>query len=128
MSRNKFEENLCGNKTWCCIKTVFCVKYNIMQFKKTIEYVHGSYKGFLNGYLATSILDTKEDVIKQLNILEELLKEYDPEIVKSFFLKDKKLIEKFLTEPDNLKFSLDLKKNGEGEKIFKQTFKDFYKR
>ena len=81
-----------------------------MQFKKTIEYVHGSYKGFLNGYLATSILDTKEDVIKQLNILEELLKEYDPEIVKSFFLKDKKLIEKFLTEPDNLKFSLDLKK------------------
>ncbi len=99
-----------------------------MQFKKTIEYVHGSYKGFLNGYLATSILDTKEDVIKQLNILEELLKEYDPEIVKSFFLKDKKLIEKFLTEPDNLKFSLDLKKNGEGEKIFKQTFKDFYKR
>jgi hypothetical protein len=128
VSRNKFEENLCGNKTWCCIKTVFCVKYNIMQFKKTIEYVHGSYKGFLNGYLATSILDTKEDVIKQLNILEELLKEYDPEIVKSFFLKDKKLIEKFLTEPDNLKFSLDLKKNGEGEKIFKQTFKDFYKR
>jgi hypothetical protein len=108
-----------------------------MKFIKKIEYVHGSYRGFLNGFLATSLMGTREEVDNQLNELENILTRYRPDILKDFFLIDKNRIENFLQNPSTLIETLDFKQDeGKTKSIFQTIrdkinnenflFKDFY--
>lgn len=92
--------------------------------KKRIEYIHGSYRGFLNGYLATSILGTKEEVIEQLNDIEKILTGYRPEVLETFFSIDAKRIEHFLQNPSDLVHALDIKQDDEKRKQIFQSLRD----
>lgn len=107
--------------------------------KKRIEYIHGSYRGFLNGYLATSIMGTKEEVVEQLNDIERILSSYDMDILKKFFSIEKERIEYFLQNPSDMKEALDMKQNDDKRSSLFQalrdkinnesiSFRDFYKK
>jgi len=95
-----------------------------MVFKRNIEYIHGSYRGFLNGFLATSIMGTREEVDNQLNELENILLRYRPDILKQFFLISRKRIEEFFKNPSSLIEALDFKQDEDKRKSIFQAFKD----
>jgi hypothetical protein len=95
-----------------------------MVFKRKIDYIHGSYRGFLNGFLATSIMGTSEEVNEQLDELENILTRYRPDILKEFFLISKDRIEYFLQNPSNLIEALDFKQDEEKRKSIFQAFRD----
>ena len=44
-----------------------------MNFSKKVEYVNGTYRGYLNGIVATSLLSTKEEVLDLLEYIENIL-------------------------------------------------------
>lgn len=83
-----------------------------MEYGFNIKYINGSYVGFLNNIRATSNFDSKEEVNEDLKSLENILNQYDKDIIKSFLnMTDKKEIEKNLLNKEELVFMLDMKSN-----------------
>ena len=81
----------------------------MMKFIKKIEYVHGSYRGYLNGFVATSLFGTREEAQEQLDYLEEILNKYDESIIKQFFSIGSKRVQEFFNDPKELIHILDIK-------------------
>jgi hypothetical protein len=94
-----------------------------MKFIKKIEYVHGSYRGFLNGFLATSLMGTREEVKEQLDYIESILNRYDENIINDLFRISNKRITQFLTNPDDLIHILDLKQDPNKRRDFFNNMK-----
>ena len=92
--------------------------------RRSIKYINGSYVGFLQEIRATSNMDSIKEVKDQLDFLETILKKYDPQILKKFFSINKKTIENFLLNPDDLIFAFDIKQN---PSLMRKTFDDVYK-
>jgi hypothetical protein len=89
-----------------------------MKFIKKIEYVHGSYRGYLNGFVATSLFGTREETQDQLDYLEEILNKYDESIIKQFFSSGKERVQELLKNPSDLIESLDFNQYPEKREDF----------
>ena len=89
-----------------------------MKFIKKIEYVHGSYRGYLNGFVATSLFGTREEAQEQLDYLEEILNKYDESIIKQFFSSGKERVQELLKNPSDLIESLDFNQYPEKREDF----------
>lgn len=94
-----------------------------MNFKKNIKYNHGSYTGFLNGVLATSMMGTQEEVKEQLDYIESILNRYDENIINDLFRISKERTTQFLTNPDDLIHILDLKQDPNKRRDFFNNMK-----
>jgi hypothetical protein len=94
-----------------------------MKFTKKIEYVHGSYRGYLNGISATAIFDTKEEAQEQLNYLENILNKYDEDIIKQLFSIERKRIQEFFNDPKELIHVLDIRQYPEKRKSYFDNIK-----
>lgn len=89
-----------------------------MKFIKKIEYVHGSYRGYLNGFVATSLFGTREEAQEQLDYLEEILNRYDENVVKQFLSSGKERVQELLKNPPDLIESLDFNQYPEKREDF----------